>query len=337
MNNFDYFKPKGIEAARELIVSIPNAAFVAGGTNLIDLWKYNLTNPSALIDLNHTGNNITVQEIDSGVRLSAFATNASTAYHPLIENRYPLLAKAILAGASGQIRNMATNGGNLLQRTRCYYFYDPDSPCNKRNPGSGCPAIDGYNRMHAILGTSKHCIAVFPSDMCVALAALDARVNIAGQKSSRCVPFTDFHRLPEDTPELDNTLGHGEIITSIDLPHKGFASNYSYLKIRDRNSYAFALVSVATGLELEGSIIKDARIALGGVAHKPWRIREAEDFLREKQATEKTFESAAAIILSGAQGFKFNKFKIELAKRAIVRNAAMALNPSIQKPGAQPS
>jgi xanthine dehydrogenase YagS FAD-binding subunit len=264
-------------------------------------------------------------------------TNADTAYHELIEKRYPLLSKAILAGASGQIRNMATNGGNLLQRTRCYYFYDADVPCNKRKPGSGCPAKDGYNRMHAILGTSDNCIAVFPSDMCVALAALDAVVNVTGGNGNRSIPFQDFHRLPGNAPEVDNILEHGEIITSIDLPAKGFHSNYSYLKIRDRNSYAFALVSVATGLELDGNTIAEARIALGGVAHKPWRVKDAEDFLRGRHPDEKTFAQAADIILQGAVAFKYNSFKIELAKRAIIRNGMMALQPDSQTPGAQPS
>jgi xanthine dehydrogenase YagS FAD-binding subunit len=224
-----------------------------------------------------------------------------------------------------------------MQRTRCYYFYDSDVPCNKRKTGSGCPAKDGYNRMHAILGTSEHCIAVFPSDMCVALAALDAKVNVLGVRGSRSILFADFHRLPGNTPQVDNTLAHGEIITSIDLPAKGFSTNYSYLKLRDRNSYAFALVSVATGLELDGDIIREARIALGGVAHKPWRVKEAENFLVGKPTNEKSFAQAAEIILRGAVGFKYNAFKIELAKRAIIRNGMMALRPESQRPGAQPS
>ena len=338
MNNFNYVKAANITEATDLVGANDQVKFVAGGTNLLDLWKYNLTNPALLVDINHIRENNRIEEIEYGVvRLGAFVTNANTAYHPLIEQRYPLLSKAILAGASAQIRNMATNGGNLLQRTRCYYFYDPDVPCNKRKPGSGCPAIGGYNRMHAILGTSEHCIAVFPSDMCVALAALDAIVNVSGAKGNRSISFEDFHRLPGNAPEIDNNLAHGEIITSIDLPARGFPSNYSYLKLRDRNSYAFALVSVATGLDLDGQKIKDARIALGGVAHKPWRVKEAEEFLRGKNADQTSFAKAAEIILQDAQGFKYNSFKIELSKRAIIRNCMMALRPESQRPGAQPS
>lgn len=338
MNNFEYVQADNITEAVKAVSENNQAMFIAGGTNLIDLWKYNLLHPDLLIDINHLEAHCSIEEReDGGIRLGALATNAGTAYHPLTEQRYPLLSKAILAGASGQIRNMATNGGNLLQRTRCYYFYDPDVPCNKRNPGSGCPAVAGYNRIHAILGASTQCIAVFPSDMCIALAALEAVVNIIGIDGERSMPFTGFHRLPGDTPELDNDLRHGEIITSIDLPARGFADNYSYLKLRDRHSYAFALVSVATGLELEGDVIRDARIALGGVAHKPWRVREAEEFLKDKPANKESFAAAADIILQGAKGFKYNSFKIELAKRAIIRGAMMALQPETQLPGAQPS
>jgi xanthine dehydrogenase YagS FAD-binding subunit len=338
MNNFDYKKATALDEAVEAVTNNEKAAFIAGGTNLIDLWRYDLIHPVLMVDLNHIHSNRFIEEKeDGGLRLGAFATNAATAYHPLVEERYPLLSKAILAGASAQIRNMATNGGNLLQRTRCYYFYDPSVPCNKRVPGSGCPAMDGYNRMHAILGASNTCIAVFPSDMCIALAALDAVVNIAGTKGERNLPFEDFHRLPGDSPELDNNLQHGEVIVNIDLPAKGFADNYSYLKIRDRNSYAFALVSVATGLDLDRDIIREARIAVGGVAHKPWRIKTAEEFLKGKKAEPRNFSVAAGIILQGAEGFKFNTFKIELAKRAIIRNCMMALHPETQLPGAQPS
>ncbi|RYG28066.1 MAG: xanthine dehydrogenase family protein subunit M, partial [Chitinophagaceae bacterium] len=233
--------------------------------------------------------------------------------------------------------NMASNGGNLLQRTRCYYFYDSEIDCNKKNPGSGCPALNGYNRIHAILGTSEHCIAVFPSDMCVALAALDATVNIASLTGNRSIPFKDFHRLPGDKPNLDNNLNPGELITSIDLPQKGFAENHSYLKLRDRHSYAFALVSVATAFTIEGDKISEARIALGGVAHKPWRSQEAEEFLKGKNVNAENLAQAADIILIGAKGFGHNDFKIKLAKKAIIRNGLMALNPESQLPGAQPS
>jgi xanthine dehydrogenase YagS FAD-binding subunit len=299
--------------------------------------KYNITRADSLIDINQPGNQSVFELEHGGVRISAFGTNADTAYHPLIEERYPLLSRAILAGASAQIRNMATNGGNLLQKTRCYYFYDVNTACNKREPGSGCSAIGGYNRIMAILGTSESCIAVFPSDMCIALAALGAMVNITGPEGERTLAFTAFHRLPGDTPHLDNNLAEGEVITSIDLPANGFRDNYSYLKLRDRNSYAFALVSVATGLDLQDGVIREARLALGGVAHKPWRAEEAEVYLQGKQPTRENFESAAEMALASAVGFEYNQFKIELAKRAIVRNCLMALDPASQLPGAQPS
>lgn len=338
MNNFEYKQAKNIHEALDLVSQTPDAVFVAGGTNLIDLWKYDLTHPSRLIDINHLPENNEISILKDGkIRLGAAVKNADTAYHPLIEQKYPLLSKAILAGASAQIRNMASNGGNLLQRTRCYYFYDPDVPCNKRNPGSGCPAKDGYNRIHAILGTSEACIAVFPSDMCIALAALEATVNVSGPKGNRNIPFASFHRLPDDRPDLDNTLEQGEIITSIDLPEDGFSENYAYLKLRDRHSYAFALVSVATAFKLNGTTIESARIALGGVSHKPWRSTEAEDFLINKEANAENFSAAADIMLKDAKGFGHNDFKIGLAKKAIIRNGLMALNPASQLPGAQPS
>lgn len=338
MNNFAYEQAENIGKAVEFSSNNHASKYLAGGTNLIDLLKYNITTAEMLVDINHISEHKAIEETaEGGLRLGAFVTNADTAYHPQIEARYPLLSKAILAGASAQIRNMATNGGNLLQRTRCYYFYDPATPCNKREPGTGCSAIGGYNRIMAILGTSENCIAVFPSDMCVALAALEAVVKIAGPEGNRSLAFADFHRLPGDTPHLDNNLKNGEIITGIDLPEKGFDKNYSYLKLRDRSSYAFALVSVATGLELENNLIKEARIALGGLAHKPWRVKEAEDFLKDKEPTMANFASAAEMILNGATGFEHNSFKIELAKRAIVRNCMMALKPESQQPGAQPS
>jgi xanthine dehydrogenase YagS FAD-binding subunit len=338
MNNFEYIQAGNTREAVNAVSTNEKAMFIAGGTNLVDLWKYDLLHPALLVDVNHLPDHHAIEENgQGGIRLGAFVTNADTAYHPLIEKNYPLLSKAILAGASGQIRNMATNGGNLLQRTRCYYFYDPDVPCNKRKPGSGCSALKGYNRIHAILGASDACIAVFPSDMCVALAALEAVVNVSGTAGERSIPFADFHRLPGDTPKQDNNLQHGELITAIDLPAKGFANHYSYLKLRDRHSYAFALVSVATALELEGDTIREARIALGGVAHKPWRMPEAEQYLIGKEANEQSFAAAADILLQGARGFAHNSFKIELAKKAIIRNGLMALHPETQLPGAQPS
>lgn len=338
MNNFSYAKAHSVEQAIQQAEGNKASRFVAGGTNIIDLLKYFLTSAEVLIDVNPISEHHKVEEKeDGGLRLGSLVTNADTAYHPLVASKYPLLSKAILAGASAQIRNMATNGGNLLQRTRCYYFYDASSPCNKRVPGSGCAAIPGYNRIMAILGASENCIAVFPSDMCVALAALDATVQISGPLGQRSLAFSDFHRLPGDTPHLDNNLQHGEFITSIDLPEKGFAKNYSYLKLRDRNSYAFALVSVATGLDIQDGFINEARIALGGLAHKPWRVLEAENFLKGKEASRENFAYAANIILDGAVPYEHNHFKIELARRAIIRNCMMALNPESQLPGAQPS
>ncbi|MGV3661127.1 MAG: FAD binding domain-containing protein [Prosthecobacter sp.] len=338
MNDFSYTQARDVSQAIGEIHGRSGTRIIAGGTNLLDLMKYHITSADRLVDVGRIAEHHDITPLeDGGVRLGAFATNADTAYHPLIEQRYPLLSQAILAGASAQIRNMATNGGNLLQRTRCYYFYDLHTPCNKRQPGSGCSAIGGCNRMMAILGTSEQCIAVFPSDMCVALAALEAVVRISGPAGERTLSFADFHRLPGDTPQHDNNLQQGEIITAIDLPAQGFEKNYSYLKLRDRNSYAFALVSVATAFELEGDVIKQARIALGGVAHKPWRVPAAEDLLLGKAPIREHFESAADLMLEGAQGFGHNDFKIDLARRAIVRNCLMALDPASHRPGAQPS
>lgn len=338
MNNFNYEKAETVAGAVSQVASAAGNQFVAGGTNLIDLWKYNLTHPETLIDLNGLTELKEITELpDGGLRLGALVSNNATAYHPAVRERYPLLSRAILAGATAQIRNAATNGGNLLQKTRCYYFYDADAPCNKRNPGSGCPAIEGHNRLHAILGHSEQCIAVFPSDMCVALAALEAVVRVTGPAGLREIAFSGFHRLPGETPQYDCSLRPNELIVSIDLPAAGFNKSYSYLKLRDRNSYAFALVSVATGLELTGGNIARARIALGGVAHKPWRITEAEEFLVGKPPEPAAFAAAAGLILAGARGFGHNDFKIELARRAIIRNCMMALDPSSQRPGAQPS
>ena len=236
------------------------------------------------------------------MRIGALVPNSDLAYHPVVEKRYPLVSSAILAGASQQLRNMASTGGNLMQRTRCFYFYDVATPCNKREPGSGCSAIDGINRINAILGTSEACIATHPSDLCVALAALEAKVHVAGPTGERTVAFADFHRLPGDTPEVDTNLKANEIITAIELPARGFAKNYSYLKIRDRLSYAFALVSVAAALELEGGHIKEARLALGGVAHKPWRNAEAEASLRGKAATPERFRAGGRNSAARSQG-----------------------------------
>ena len=319
MNSFSYVRADDLATAAREMLSDSSAKVIAGGTNLIDLMKENVEHPGRLIDITRLPLDKIEETTDGGLRLGALVKNSDTAYNEQVERRYPLLAKAILAGASAQLRNMATNGGNLLQRTRCYYFYDTATPCNKREPGTGCSALDGFNRMHAILGTSEHCIATHPSDMCVALAALEAIVRVTGKKGERKIPFAEFHRLPGNTPHIDSNLQSEEIITAIDLPPKGFAEHYMYLKLRDRRSYAFALVSVAAALEMEGETIREARLALGGVAHKPWRDVEAEAMLIEKSATKETFQKVANLIMRDAKGFNYNTFKIDLAKRAIVR------------------
>jgi len=324
MTPFQYARANDVADAIKQIATDPSAKFIAGGTNLIDLIKYDVEGPTRLIDISHLPLRSVEQTSAGGLLIGAMVPNSDLAYHPLIEQRYPLLARAILSGASQQLRNMASTGGNLLQRTRCFYFYDAATPCNKRVPGSGCSAIAGLNRMHAILGTSEHCIATHPSDMCVALAALEARVLATGKGGERSMAFADFHRLPGDTPQIDSNLRADEIITAIELPRKGFARNYTYLKIRDRLSYAFALVSVAVGLEIEGDTIKEARLALGGVAHKPWRDRQAEAQLNGAPATHETFLHAADTVLRDARGFGHNDFKIELARRAILRALTQA-------------
>lgn len=332
MINFEYARASDVADAVRQIAADPEAKFIAGGTNLIDLMKYDVARPMRLIDITHLPLKSVEETSNGGLRIGALVPNSDLAYHPVVEKRYPLMSSAILAGASQQLRNMASTGGNLMQRTRCFYFYDVATPCNKREPGSGCSAINGINRINAILGTSEACIATHPSDMCVALAALEAKVHVAGPAGERTVAFSDFHRLPGDTPEVDTTLKANEIITTIELPAQGFAKNYSYLKIRDRLSYAFALVSVAAALELEGGQIKEARIALGGVAHKPWRNPEAEAALRGKPATSDAFAQAAEILLRGAKGFSHNAFKVDLARRAVIRTLTQAANgtPQVQ-------
>ena len=324
MINFEYARASDVADAVRQIAGDPGAKFIAGGTNLIDLMKEDVERPSRLIDISRLPLNKVEDTADGGVRIGALVPNSDLAYHPLIEQRYPMLGSAILAGASQQLRNMASTGGNLLQRTRCYYFYDTSTPCNKREPGSGCSAINGLNRMHAILGTSEACIATHPSDMCVALAALDAKVQVVGPAGERTISFADFHQLPLDTPQRDTNLEPNELLTAVDLPAQGFRTNYTYLKIRDRLSYAFALVSVAAALELEGDRIREARLALGGVAHKPWRDALAEGALRGQEANPATFRRAADVLLHDAKGFAHNAFKIDLARRAIVRALTQA-------------
>jgi xanthine dehydrogenase YagS FAD-binding subunit len=332
MINFQYARAGDVADAVRQIAADPAAKFIAGGTNLIDLMKEDVERPSRLIDISRLPLRRVEETASGGLRIGALVPNSDLAYHPLIAQRYPVLASAVLAGASAQLRNMASTGGNLLQRTRCCYFYDTATPCNKREPGSGCSAITGLNRGHAILGTSVDCIATHPSDMCVALAALDATIHVAGPAGARAIAFADFHRLPENTPQRDTNLQSHEIVVAVELPARGFAANYTYLKIRDRLSYAFALVSVAAAMEIEGGTIKDARLALGGVAHKPWRDASAEAALAGQSADASTFTRVANIVLRDAKGFEHNAFKIDLARRAIVRalTQAAAGTPQVQ-------
>jgi xanthine dehydrogenase YagS FAD-binding subunit len=324
MISFQYARAGDVADAMRQLAGDPTAKFIAGGTNLIDLMKMDVERPSKVVDINRLPLKQVELTAGGGLRIGALVRNSDLAYHPLVEQRYPVLASAVMAGASQQLRNMASTGGNLLQRTRCHYFYDTATPCNKREPDSGCSAINGHNRMHAILGASDACIATHPSDMCVALAMLEARVQVIGASGERMIAFADFHRLPGDTPQRDTNLDAGEIITAVELPPQGFAANYSYLKIRDRLSYAFALVSVAAGLELDGGTIKEGRFALGGVAHKPWRDPRAEAALRGQPANATTFTRAADLLLQDARGYAHNTFKIDLARRCIVRTLTQA-------------
>ena len=317
MNPFHYSRPTDVQQAVQM--SSAASRFIAGGTNLLDLMKENISHPEHLIDITGLPLHDIQETAEGGLRIGALVSNADLAWHPLIEQRYPLLSQAILAGASPQLRNMASTGGNLLQRTRCYYFYDASVPCNKRQPGSGCPARNGLNRIHAILGASEQCVATHPSDMCVALAALAARVHVEGRGGARVIEFADFHRLPGDAPQRDNQLADDELITAIELPADHLARHSHYLKIRDRASYAFALVSVAAALELDGDEIIDARLALGGVAHKPWRDRAVEALLIGRTVSRETFSAAADALLQDAEPLEHNGFKVKLARRAIIR------------------
>jgi xanthine dehydrogenase YagS FAD-binding subunit len=294
------------------------ARYLGGGTNLVDLMREGVERPSALVDVTGLDRGIS-EGADGGLRIGAATTNTALAADRRVRSRYPMLTRAIVAGASAQIRNMATVGGNLLQRTRCLYFYDDAARCNKREPGSGCDALDGFNRMHAILGASDACVATHPSDMCVALAALDAMVHLEGADGARTLPFEALHRLPADTPDRETELRPGELITAIELPPLPMARHSTYRKVRDRSSYAFALVSVAAALEVGADgAIRDVRLALGGVAHKPWRARVAETLLRGRQPSEEVFRHASEGELSSARPLRDNGFKIELAKRTVV-------------------
>jgi xanthine dehydrogenase YagS FAD-binding subunit len=331
MNSFNYERAAAPDGAIRS-GSTHGAKFLAGGTNLVDLMKYGVESPTTLVDINHLDLVQVSQSADGGIAIGALVRNSDLANHALIKDQYPLLSQALLSGASPQLRNMATTGGNLLQRTRCYYFTDVSFPaCNKRVPGSGCAAIKGYNRIHAILGqtdkgatSGESCIATHPSDMCVAMAALDAKVEVEGPKGKRTIPFAEFHKLPGSTPWIETALRADELIVGVTLPSPKFAKNAYYLKARDRNSYAFALISVAAGLEMDGDHVRSAGLALGGVALKPWRRVEAEKVLVGKSVGTETFTQAAEILLQGAKGYEHNTFKIELAKQGVVRALTLA-------------
>jgi len=323
MINFQYVRTAVVKTALSLMAKDPKASFIAGGTNLVDLMKRGVTAPEKLIDINH----LPLKQIElknNVLHIGAMVSNSALAENTIIKEQFPLLMLALQSGASAQLRNVATVGGNMMQRTRCGYFYDTTMPCNKRQPGSGCGAIGGYNRMHAIFGTSESCIAVHPSDMCVGLVALDAQVVIAGAKGERKINFIDFHRLAGTTPEKDNNLQKGELIVRLEVPVNNLNKNFHYLKVRDRSSYAFALVSVAAAFELKNGIIANARLAMGGVAHKPWRLIEAETFLKGKTANSSNFEDAARIAMYGAKGFGENDFKLKMAPNTIIEALTVA-------------
>ncbi|MBV9654740.1 MAG: xanthine dehydrogenase family protein subunit M [Acetobacteraceae bacterium] len=322
MTPFSYARVTDNAEAIRLARVTPGARYLGGGTNLIDLMRETIEQPAALVDVTALSRTIEARA-DGSMLIGAAARNTAVAADRAVRERFPVLSRAILAGASAQIRNMATTAGNLMQRTRCYYFYDDAARCNKRDPGAGCDAIDGFNRIHAILGASPACIATHPSDMCVALAALDARVHAEGPNGARTLRLVDFHRLPGGRPDLETELAPGELITAIEIPPLPFAGNSMYRKVRDRASYAFALVSVAAALDVgPDGTIRDVRIALGGVAHKPWRAFAAEAALRGLPATEASFRAAAEAELKDAAGLRHNAFKIELAKRVITATLA---------------
>lgn len=326
MRPFTYVRATSVQQAISTAASNPDSKFLGGGTNLVDLMKNGVERPAQLIDVRHLPLN-TITEREGGLLIGSAVSNTDLAAHAILRQRYPMVSQALLSGASGQLRNAATTAGNLLQRTRCYYFMDSTfAECNKRKPGSGCAARDGIQRIHAILGASQQCIATHPSDFCIALAAHDAVVEVNGPKGERQIPFTSFHRLPGTTPQRDTNLEPGELITGVYLPAPP-PGRAMYLKVRDRRSYAFALVSVGALLNVQQGNVQDVRIALGGVAHKPWRSQEAEQALRGKPATIASFRTAALAALRGAQPFPGNRFKVELAQRSIMR----ALNTLAQQ------
>ncbi len=319
MNPFRYERARDAESAVALLAREPGGVFLAGGTNLVDHLKLKVRQPDLLVDINHLPYDRIEPLPDGGVRIGALVHNSDLAADRTIRSRYPLLAQAVLAGASGQLRNLATTGGNLLQRTRCVYFQDISKPCNKRVPGSGCPAREGYHRELSILGASEACIATHPSDMAVAMIALDAHVRVLGPQGERAIPLVDFYRLPGDEPQRDTELEHGELITAVDLPPLPFATRSHYRKVRDRASYAFALVSVAAALDVTDGVVREVRIALGGVAPRPWRATKAEAMLRAAPATGEVFGRAAEAELADAQPLPGNAFKVPLARSVLVR------------------
>src|SRR6266581_2957989 len=319
MKPFRYERASDASTAVAMLAQASGSAFLGGGTNLVDLMKLGVAQPQLLIDVSHLPYNRVELLADGSVRIGAAVRNSDLAADRTIRSRYPMLAQALLAGASGQLRNLATTGGNLLQRTRCVYFQDISKPCNKRMPGSGCSAREGYQRDSAVLGASEACIATHPSDMAVALAALDASVRVLGPRGERTIPLVNFYCLPGDEPQRDTVLEHGELITAVDLPPLPFATRSHYRKVRDRASYAFALVSVAAALDVADGIVRDIRIAFGGVAHKPWRALRAEAVLRGALATEETFRHAADAELADARPLRDNAFKVQLARNILVR------------------
>jgi xanthine dehydrogenase YagS FAD-binding subunit len=319
MKPYHYEQARDIPGAVAALAEQPNAKYLAGGTNLVDLMKLEIMTPDVLVDVRRLTSDRIEETEDGGVRIGAAVTNSDLAADRTIRSRYPVLSQALLSGASGQLRNLATTGGNLLQRTRCVYFYDTTTPCNKREPGSGCSAIEGHNKDHAILGASEHCVATHPSDMAVAMTALEAFVNVHGPDGERRIPIEDLHRLPGDEPERDTTLEHGELITAVNLPPLDFAYNSKYRKVRERASYAFALVSVAAALDVEDGVVRDVRLALGGVAHKPLRATKTEEALRGEPAGEENFRAAAEIELEDARPLRENAFKVPLARNVITR------------------
>jgi xanthine dehydrogenase YagS FAD-binding subunit len=318
MRPFAYQRPGDVADAVTMLAQAPNGTFLAGGTNLVDLMRLGVATPDVLVDVRRLGSDRITELPDGGLRIGAAVPNSELAADRRVRRRYPVLSQALLSGASGQLRNLATTGGNLLQRTRCVYFQNVTTPCNKRQPGSGCSALEGYHRELAILGWSDACVATHPSDMAVALAALEAVVRAQGPGGERTIPLTDLHRLPGDHPERDTVLERGELITAVDLPPLAMAARSRYRKVRDRASYAFALVSLAAALQVADGVVGDVRLALGGVAHKPWRATTAEQALRGAPATQDSFRAAAEAELAGARTLPGNAFKVPLARNVIV-------------------